>query len=193
MTRHLGDSVSAYVDRRLDPAALLAYDRHVTVCIGCRYAVDQERALLASLRSAPQPGPSMSLHQLLLGLGGPAPEGSRSPADRNGSGLGPTSADSGRRPTRVATVAPTAPAQHRSPRRATMLAGMAASASAVAAWCLASVVAPTPTVTGPAPSVQQPRPMSVLQVGFTPSNVGAVHRGPVPPARLVELLERAGR
>lgn len=191
MTRHLGDSVSAYVDRRLDAATMLAYDRHVTVCIGCRYAVDQERALLASLRSAPQPGPSMTLHQLLLGLGGPDPEGSRTPAD--GSRLAPAPAGSGRRPTRVATVAPTAPAQHLSPRRATMLAGMAASASAVAAWCLATAVAPTAAVTSPAPSVQQPRPMSVLQVGFTPSNVGAVHRGPVPPARLVELLERAGR
>ena len=56
MTRHLGDQVSAYVDRRLDPRSLLAFDRHVTVCIGCRYAVDEERVLLVSLRADPQQG-----------------------------------------------------------------------------------------------------------------------------------------
>ena len=45
---------------------LLAWDRHVLVCTQCRYAVDQERGLLASLRSAPEPCVSESLQALLM-------------------------------------------------------------------------------------------------------------------------------
>lgn len=71
MSRHLGDQLSAYVDRRLPGSALLAWDRHVLVCTQCRYAVDQERGLLASLRSAPEPCVSESLQALLMGMGGP--------------------------------------------------------------------------------------------------------------------------
>ena len=69
MSRHLGDQVSAYVDRRLPGSALSAWDRHVVVCAHCRYAVDQERSLLASLRTAPAPCVSDSLQALLLGMG----------------------------------------------------------------------------------------------------------------------------
>ncbi len=205
MTRHLGDQVSAYVDRRLDPASLLAFDRHVTVCIGCRHAVDEERVLLVSLRAEPQYGPSSSLHQLLLGLGG-----SLSPLASTDEPSGCTPASprvartlAGSPRVRLATVAPTAPAQHLSPRRATMLAGVAAGASAVAAWCLATAVGPTVATSPlPAPAVTQLGTVAVLQVGFapnaimraaaSPSNVGPVHRAPLLPARVVEFLERAG-
>lgn len=173
MTRHLGEQLSAYVDRRLDPAVLVAFDRHVTVCIGCRYAVDQERILLASLRTAAEPGPPVGLHQLLLEL-----DECAAPA---------------RRPARVATLAPSAPAQHVSPRRATMFAGLAAGTCAVAAWCLASVVAPVGAAPSFPPTQQRATLLPVVQAGFTPSNVGAVHRGSAQPARLVEILERVGR
>ena len=73
MSRHLGDQVSAYVDRRLPGSALSAWDRHVVVCAHCRYAVDQERSLLASLRTAPAPCVSDSLQALLLGMGNASP------------------------------------------------------------------------------------------------------------------------
>lgn len=204
MTRHLGDQVSAYVDRRLDGASLLAYDRHVTVCIGCRYAVDDERMLLMSLRAAPEPGPSSSLHQLLIGLGGSAvtPPGV-TPSTSSGRRGGVADGTVPPRPTRLATVAPTAPAQHLSPRRATLLAGVAAGASALAAWCLAAAVSPTvATAPVPAPAATQLGTAAVMHVGFasktvmrsgaSPSNVGPVNRAPTLPARVVEFLERAG-
>ncbi len=50
MAQHLGLQVSAYVDRSLDPATLLSFDRHLVACEVCRHAADQERRLLASLR-----------------------------------------------------------------------------------------------------------------------------------------------
>lgn len=65
---HLGDQLSAYVDRRLSPPVLRVWDRHVTVCTACRQLVDEERALLTSLRSASVPGVSSALHAMLLQL-----------------------------------------------------------------------------------------------------------------------------
>lgn len=83
MQRHLGDLVSAYVDRRLPAAELLAGDRHVLVCERCRHAVEQERRVLASLRAAREPGMSAGLQALLLELASSSAEseplGSRAP------------------------------------------------------------------------------------------------------------------
>ncbi len=83
MQRHLGDLVSAYVDRRLPAAELLAGDRHVVVCEPCRHAVEQERRVLASLRAAREPGMSAGLQALLLELASTSAEseplGSRAP------------------------------------------------------------------------------------------------------------------
>lgn len=121
MAQHLGLQVSAYVDRSLEPAVLLAFDRHLVACEVCRHAADQERRLLASLRHG-TPGVPSSLQASLLSLAAHPPVPQAPPAVRAA----------------VPTVAPAAPPLHRSPRRAAALAGFAATASAVAAIGLAT-------------------------------------------------------
>ncbi len=139
MSRHLGDQVSAYVDRRLPGSALSAWDRHVVVCAHCRYAVDQERSLLASLRTAPAPCVSDSLQALQLGMG------NASPNARFIAAAASTGSPVGAQPPvpaapflvqglRLPTVSPAGPPRHRSARRAALVAGLAAGASAAAAW-----------------------------------------------------------
>ena len=49
--RCLGDRVTAYVDRAMDPETLLHWDRHLAVCDRCRAAVEEERRVLSALRS----------------------------------------------------------------------------------------------------------------------------------------------
>ena len=160
MTRHLGLQVNAYVDRRLDATALRAFDQHLVVCLVCRHAADEERRLLASLRSGPTPGFSADLHSMLLALAVPTSGDSGSllsdpapTAEQPAPGLGGPSFPARRsmsappiprapasvRQLRVPTVPPAAPALHRSPRRAAMVAGLAAGASAAAAIGLAVV------------------------------------------------------
>jgi hypothetical protein len=116
-SRHVDAMLSAYADRTLPAAALLACDQHVSICPGCRQAVDAERRLLSSLRTAATPAPSSRLELALLDLAAFAV-----PAV-------PT-----RRPAPLAVVGRSAPAMHRSPVRAAMLASLAAGASAAAAW-----------------------------------------------------------
>lgn len=136
MTRHLGMQVSAYVDRRLDPATLRAMDQHLVACQVCRHAADEERRLLTSLRCGAMPGVSADLQSMLLGLAAQPP--------RVAAGVPPIpTAPVGLRQVRLPTVAPAAPPLHRSPRRAALAAGLAAGASAAAAIGLA-VVGPGP-------------------------------------------------
>ncbi len=155
MSRHLGDQVSAYVDRRLAGSALVAWDRHVLVCAQCRYAVDQERGLLSSLRSAPVPGVSDNLQALLLGMGN-APANARfiavvgsmpGPGPRSGPPRVPA-APFAVQGMRLPTMAPGDPPRHRSARRAALVAGLAAGASAAAAWTVG--LAPVATSAAPA-------------------------------------------
>ena len=152
MTRHLTDELSDYADRRMSGPALLAWDRHVSVCEHCRYAVAAERRMLSSLRSGP-PSVSPHLQSMLLALADSAPTaagpsaapGHRTPwasvvagdaaPDRGAvppipTALAPVT------PFRLPTVAPAAPALHRSLRRAAALAGLAASATVAAAWAV---------------------------------------------------------
>jgi len=163
MSRHLGMQVSAYVDRRLDAQVLHAFDQHLAVCLVCQHAADEERRLLTSLRSGPTPGFSPDLQSMLLAMAQPATPGSGPSSTCLGDELVaapvPSSWMRGRsRPTgippiprapesvrqlRVPTVAPAAPALHRSPRLAAAIAGLAAGASAAAAIGLA-VVGPGP-------------------------------------------------
>ena len=117
--RHLGSMLSAYADRRLPAPTLLTCDQHVAICPGCLAAVSAERRLLGSLRSAVTPGPPSRLESALLDLAVHA----MSP--------GPASV-----PPSLALVGRAAPAMHRSPVRAAMLASLAAGASAAAAWSL---------------------------------------------------------
>jgi len=164
MTPHLRGQVRAYVDRTLPPAILHVFDRHVVTCVTCRAAADQERRIIATLRadSAFVPG---SLRSSLMGLAATAPldsEPTRHPGPRIP--LGPLasltpgsralSAGAALTPSLpVPTVAPTAPALHRSPMRAAVAASLAAGASVAAAWGLA--VSPLPGSTR-APSARVP-------------------------------------
>ncbi|GAB3081770.1 hypothetical protein GCM10027053_53310 [Intrasporangium mesophilum] len=137
MTPHLRNHVRAYVDRALPPALLHLYDRHVVCCTMCRAAADQERRIVASLRS--DTGVPMSLRSSLIGLATapPAPEvpvhsGPRIPLPPIGFRMpSAPSYDP------VPTVSPGAPALHRSPMRAAVVASIAAGASVAAAWGLA--------------------------------------------------------
>lgn len=116
-SRHIDAMLSAYADRSLPAGTLLACDRHVAICPGCREAVDAERRLLSSLRTAATPRLSSRLESALLDLAVcPAPGAPRL------------------RPLPLAVVGRSAPAMHRSPVRAAMLASLAAGASAAAAW-----------------------------------------------------------
>lgn len=115
--RHLDALLSAYADRSLPAATLLACDRHVAICHGCRVAVDAERRMLSSMRSAATPALSSRLESALLGVAVTAVP------------TVPT-----RRPSPLAVVDRAAPAMHRSPVRAALLASLVAGASAAAAW-----------------------------------------------------------
>jgi anti-sigma factor RsiW len=118
-SRHLDATLSAYADRSLPAATLLTCDQHVAICPRCRAAVDTERRLLSSLRTAVTPGLSCRLEAALLDLAA------------HTAGIEPTG---GPAPLRV--VRPAAPAMHHSPVRAVMLASLVAGASAAAAWSL---------------------------------------------------------
>lgn len=129
-SRHVDAMLSSYADRSLPAATLLACDRHVAICPGCRVAVDAERRLLSSLRTAATPLLSSRLESALLDLAVyPAPAARR------------------RRPRPLTVVGRSAPAMHRSPVRAAMLASLAAGASAAAAWSVG--------VSGVGPSASQ--------------------------------------
>jgi len=111
--------LSAYADRSLPAATLLACDQHVAICPGCLDAVGAERRLLNSLRTAVTPGLPRRLDSALRDLAVHAV----SPAPTSG-------------PSPLPLVGRAAPAMHRSPVRAAMLASLAAGASAAAAWSL---------------------------------------------------------
>ena len=156
--RCLGADLTAYADRTLDAATLLRWDRHVVACACCRAAVEDERRVLAALRSPSASCVPGDLRGMLLAMGAGLSNASGSPADGAGD------APAGRRPLAPPVpVAPVrvvdrgAPALHRSARRATVFAGLAAGATAAAAWSLVvtggSVASPTPAVT---PGTVQP-------------------------------------
>ena len=165
----------AYADRTLPPATLLACDQHVAICPGCRAAVDAERRLLTSLRTAVTPGPSSRLESMLLGLAVEA----ASPA--------PTSAPS---PLRVVPRA--TPPMHHSPVRAMMLASFAAGASAAAAWSLGvSGVGPPggsqPVVLPPGPAstaISRTASLETVLVSGTSRGPPVLSRGWAQPVKL---------
>ena len=176
MTPHLRGHVRAYVDRALPPAVLHLYDRHLVACMVCRSAADQERRIVAALRADARDLPG-SLRSSLMSLASapvvaaqptPPTSGPRiplGPLARGGRGVVPAEA-----PEPLSTVPPTAPALHRSPMRAAVIASLAASASVAAAWGLA--VSPLPGTAGPrTPSVRVPA--GVASLG-TPINYRSV-------------------
>lgn len=132
MSAHLGDLVSAYVDRTLPPEQQHALDRHVVSCQVCRAVADAERRILGSLRHSGTPGVPTSLTALLHGLGAVPPAGDdvvlSGPVtgSATGTALGSVRV--------LPLVSPGAPPLHRSPLRAAVLAGLVAGASTAAAW-----------------------------------------------------------
>ena len=145
MTPHLKGHVRAYVDRALPPAMLHLYDKHLVCCTVCRAAADQERRIIASLRS--DTGVPMSLRTSLIGLAAAAPPDTRPVPGASDGPRVPLPPSGLRMPSLpsydpVPTVRPTAPALHRSPMRAAVVASIAAGASVAAAWGLA--ISPVP-------------------------------------------------
>ena len=148
--RCLGADLTAYADRTLEAAALLRWDRHVVACACCRAAVEDERRVLAALRAPSGPSVPGDLRGMLLAMGAGLPTASGAPAEAS-------LRTSGRHVVPPVPVAPVrvvdrgTPALHRSARRATVFAGLAAGATAAAAWGLVvtggSVASPTPPVT----------------------------------------------
>lgn len=208
--RCLGPELTAYADRAMCPAELRAWDRHLVACTTCRQAVEAERRVLASLRGPTQPALPSDLRAMLLSMAsGAGATGSLAPAagaaTRGEAGAGrearfdPVRLEA--RPLRippppVPVVDRCAPAHHRSAMRATVFAGLAAGASAAAAWSFAVVgspLAPTnPTTPAPGTAVQRSRPASP---SFTSASFGASLRArtPLPSSATTVVFVGAGR
>ena len=138
--RCLGDELPEYAAGRLPLPRQWAWDRHLVACRACAHAVDEERRLRSALAGAPSmPG---DLRSTLLALGSSL----ATDAPR------PVSLSVQHRP--LALQAPSAPACHRSPLRATVVAAAAAGVSAAAAWSLTVIGPPVPARTGLATTPQ---------------------------------------
>ena len=138
-----GEELSEYAAARLPVERQWAWDRHLVACRACAQTVDEERRLRSALVGAPSmPG---DLRSSLLALGSALAAESPRPVP-----VAPR-----REP--LALLAPDAPACHRSPLRATVVAAAAASVSAAAAWSLTVTGAPVPVRT----SLATPRPPAV--------------------------------
>lgn len=150
MSPHLRGHVRAYVERSLPGPVLRVFDQHLVACEVCRALADQERRIVTALQS--DTGVPQSLRSALMGLAdappGLAPVPPAPPrlrlhlAEVSFRDRAPAA------PERLATVAPTAPALHRSPMRAAVVASLAATASVAAAWGLTVVPLNSP-VRGP--------------------------------------------
>lgn len=166
--RCLGPELSAYADRAMHPSDLLAWDRHLVACTCCRQAVDAERRLLATLRGSSGPALPGDLRAVLLSLAAPAAS-----AAETGSGAAVQATPLRIPPPPVPVVDRSAPALHRSAVRATVFAGLAAGASAAAAWSFAVVGTPlvpsSPGVSTPGTAVQRSRPAAP---SFTSASFG---------------------
>ena len=189
MSRHLGMQVSAYVDARLDASTMRAFDQHLIACRVCLHSAEQERRILASLRTGATPGLSAGMQSMLLGLAAPAH--SAAAQDLHGGipaiPVAPRANQRLRVP--VPTVPPASPALHRSPRRAAMLAGLAAGASAAAAIGLAVA---GPGVVGPSP-VRQPVARVPGSVNITADTAAFLTSRLNTPAPVGETSERRAR
>lgn len=176
-SRCLGESVVEYVARSLPPSELLGWDRHLVACSTCRRAVDDERWMLARMSVAPTM--PTDLRTVLLSLASLAPSVPPPPpapahvriAVRRQPALPVT-------PSRLAVVAPSAPACHRSALRSAVLATVAAGASAAAAWSMAVTGAAAPVATSPAPGPTG----GALQAQLTGSFGSAAASYPATPA-----------
>lgn len=182
--RCLGDRLTAYADRAMDAASLLHWDRHLVACTRCRALVEQERRVLDALRAPACSAVPGDLRSLLLAVAeqslGPAPRDVREArgADAREHVLPPVPVAP------VPVVDRGAPALHRSVRRATVFAGIAAGATAAAAWGLAVTGGGgVPSPTSPAsPAVQRTRAAQpgFATAAFTVRGLGSRAGTPVP-------------
>ncbi len=191
MTPHLRGHVRGYVDRALPPALLHVYDRHLVYCRVCQSAADQERRIVLALRSHTDIPTSLrsSLMGLAVstsamsGMSAMAPTGLRQPPRSNAGPevppvpVPPSGSLVSSYPmhdslhSRLPTVRPTAPALHRSPVRAAVVASIAAGASVAAAWGLA--VAPLQGSTRPVEAQAPSGASSLGSVAFGISGLAA--------------------
>ncbi|WP_374970229.1 hypothetical protein [Terrabacter sp. BE26] len=187
MTPHLKGHVRAYVDRALPPAMLHLFDKHLVVCTVCRAAADQERRIVAALRA--DTGVPTSLRTSLISLASAAAASASAGAEANpprvpvppvGFRMPPAPAHEP-----VPTVPPTAPALHRSPMRAAVVASIAAGASVAAAWGLA--VSPVPG--GGASSVRGP----VANLSAGPASAVNLGGAVLPGTRVARVSRDPGR
>ncbi len=215
MRRCLGPELSAYADRVMCPSELRQWDRHLVACMACRQAVDAERRLLAAMRGSAGPALPGDLRAMLLSVGaraeaGPAagdlmvdldsvpgaPSGTSSHAPRRAP-VRPSAAMPLRiPPPPVPVIDRTAPAMHRSAVRATVFAGLAAGASAAAAWSFAVVGTPlvpaAPAAPAPGTAVQRARPSTP---SFTSASFGVPTRArtALPVSATTVVFSSAGR
>jgi hypothetical protein len=191
--RCLGDQLTAYADRAMPDAVLLHWDRHLVACISCRAAVEEERRVLAALRSPSASCVPGDLRSMLLAVAAEVcaeaqPSGRAGARTPGRSAAGPSARQSRDPFVPPVPVAPvpvvdrTMPAFHRSARRATVFAGIAAGATAAAAWGLAVTGSNlNPPVRPTSPAVQGVRPVTpgYANASFTVRGLGT--RGaPVP-------------
>ncbi|NHA69840.1 anti-sigma factor family protein [Phycicoccus flavus] len=138
-----GTELSEYAAGRLGDDRTRDWDRHLVACECCRREVAEERRLRAALAGGPtMPG---DLRVTLLAMARDLEDVPLAPAPRG--------------PEPLPLLAPGAPACHRSPLRATVVAAAAAGVSAAAAWSLTVVGVPAPrtgVVSGPSLPVVSP-------------------------------------
>ncbi|WP_265446098.1 zf-HC2 domain-containing protein [Flexivirga meconopsidis] len=138
--QHLGDAVAEYVDGNLSPEQEHRADLHLMICEHCRHAVQQEREIIAQLRSVRfDSGGHQQLMAGLLSLAAVEPQGS-------GSAAAPVIPPHRPAP---AVVTASAPPQYQSARRS-----MACALVAVAGCVGVALVASTATgaASGPEPT-----------------------------------------
>jgi hypothetical protein len=201
LRRCLGPELTAYADRALSPAELRSWDRHLVACACCRQAVEAEKRVLTALRATAGPGVPSDLRAVLLSMASTGDRAERPAGAPRADGL-PAGASAVQPlripPPPVPVVDRCAPALHRSAMRATVFAGLAAGASAAAAWSFAVVggpLAPTsPAAPAPAPgtAVQRARPASP---SFTTASFGASLRArpQLPVSATTVFFSGAGR
>lgn len=156
---HLGERVADYVDGMLSDQDEYRADLHLTVCEHCRYAVQQERAIIDQLRAVRfDSGGHQQLMAGLLSLASTGPDGplgGAAPAGHPGAGSRPA----------PAVVTCSAPPQYQSVRKS-MAFALVAVAGCVGVALVAS------TAGGVAQNPDNPRPGSPERAGVV-RNVSA--------------------
>jgi hypothetical protein len=164
----------------MDAASLQHWDRHLVACTSCRAAVDAERRMLSSLRAPAGAALPRDLRSMLLAVASESMSEQPSSRARRAPVAVPQVPVAPVRAAPVPVLDRSAPALHRSVVRATVYAGLAAGATAAAAWSLAITGGNTATGQSPLPAAPA-RPSAPAMVNavtsghvFTSSSVASV-------------------